>query len=63
MVVLGLVLLLAAAALVVLIVAGQPSPDVVIDLLGGQRLTTAPVWIFVAGVATLRSEEHTSERV
>jgi hypothetical protein len=53
MVVLGLVLLLAAAALVVLIVAGEPSPDVVIDLLGGQRLTTAPVWIFVGGVATL----------
>jgi hypothetical protein len=53
MVVLGLVLLLAAAALVVLLVTAGTSPDVVMDLLGGQELTTAPVWIFVAGAVAL----------
>jgi hypothetical protein len=53
MVVLGLVLLLAAAALVVLLVTAGTSPDVVMDLLGGQQLTTAPVWIFVAGAVAL----------
>jgi hypothetical protein len=53
MVVLGLVLLLAAAALVVLLMTAGTSADVVIDLLGGQQLTTAPVWVFVAGAAAL----------
>jgi hypothetical protein len=53
MVVLGLVLLLAAAALVVLLVTAGTSPDVEMDLLGGQQLTTAPVWIFVAGAVAL----------
>jgi hypothetical protein len=53
MVVLGVVLLLAAAALVVLLVMGGGSPDVVLDLVGGQQLTTAPVWIFVAGAGAV----------
>jgi hypothetical protein len=53
MVVLGIVLLLVAAALVVLLLTAGTSPDVVMDLLGGQRLTTAPVWIFVAGAVAL----------
>jgi hypothetical protein len=53
MVVLGLVLLLAAAALVVLLATAGTSPDVVMDLLGGQQFTTAPVWIFVAGAVAL----------
>ena len=53
MVVLGLVLLLAAAAFVVFLVTAGTSPDVVMDLLGGQQLTTAPVWIFVAGAVAL----------
>jgi hypothetical protein len=53
MVVLGLVLLLAAAALVVLLVTAGASPDVVMHLLGGQQLTTAPIWIFAAGAVAL----------
>jgi type VI protein secretion system component VasK len=53
MVVLGVILLLAAAALVLLLVTAGTSQDVVLDLVGDQQLTTAPVWIFVAGIATL----------
>jgi type VI protein secretion system component VasK len=53
MVVLGLLLLLAAAALVLLLVTAGTSQDVVLDLVGDQQLTTAPVWIFVAGMLTL----------
>jgi type VI protein secretion system component VasK len=53
MVVLGLILLLVAAALVLLIVSAGTSQDVVLELVGDQQLTTAPVWIFVAGMLTL----------
>jgi hypothetical protein len=53
MVVLGVILLLAAAALVLLLVTAGTSQDVVLDLVGDQQLTTAPVWIFVAGIATV----------
>ena len=53
MVVLGVILLLVAAALVLLLVTAGTSQDVVLDLVGDQRLTTAPVWIFVAGVLTV----------
>jgi type VI protein secretion system component VasK len=53
MVVLGVILLLVAAALVLLLVTAGTSQDVVLDLVGDQQLTTAPVWIFVAGMLTL----------
>jgi hypothetical protein len=53
MVVLGVILLIAAAALVLLLVTAGTSQDVVLDLVGDQQLTTAPVWIFVAGMLTL----------
>lgn len=53
MVVLGILLLLAAAALVVLLAMAGTSQHVVLDLVGGQQLTTSPVWIFVAGALAL----------
>lgn len=53
MVVLGLILLLAAVALVLLLATAGTSQDVVLDLVGGQQLTTSPVWVFVAGAVTL----------
>jgi hypothetical protein len=53
MVALGILLLLAAAALVVLLATAGTSQHVVLDLVGGQQLTTSPVWIFVAGALAL----------
>lgn len=53
MVVLGIIVLLAAAALVLLLVTAGTSQDVVLDLMGGQQLTTSPIWVFLAGAVTV----------
>lgn len=57
MVVLGIILLLAAVALVVLLLTAGTSAEVVLDLVGGQQLTTSPAWIFLAGAVALALAE------
>jgi hypothetical protein len=55
--VLGIILLLAAVALVVLLLTAGTSSEVVLDLVGGQQLTTSPAWIFLAGAVALALAE------
>lgn len=53
MVVLGIIVLLVAAALVLLLVTAGTSQDIVLDLVGGQQLTTSPILVFLAGALTV----------
>jgi hypothetical protein len=56
-VVLGIILLVVAAALVLLMGTAGTSQDIVLDLIGGQRLTTSAILVFLAGAVTLALAE------
>ncbi len=57
MVVLGIILLVVAAALVLLLATAGTPQDIVLDLIGGPRLTISPVLVFLAGAVTLALAE------